>query len=64
MKLYVYRKPNSMIKHTYTDDVAIAYANSLEEAREKFEKLYNISSNDDIHEVEFNKSGVAILTDY
>lgn len=62
--LYVYKSPNQMQGHEYTDDVAITYASTLEEARTRFSILYNLDPNDDIHEVGFNDYDVAILTDY
>lgn len=62
-KLWVYSKPNQMVKHKYTDDVAITWAKTREEAWLKLQQLYNITE-DDIREVQFNSLGVAILTDY
>ena len=59
MKLYVY---NYMTNFADDLDIALTYANSLEEAKEKFAKLYN--DTDNISEVQFNEDGVAILTDY
>ena len=51
MKLYVYAKPNTMDGylqngdcHNYTDDVALCYANSLEEACYSAELLGNTIS--------------------
>jgi hypothetical protein len=64
MRLYVYRRPNTMKNHEYTDDVAITYAMNLTEAKDKFRTLYNVDSHGDIEEINFNDYGVAILTDY
>ena len=72
MKLYVYAKPNTMDGylqngdcHKFTDDVALCYANSLEEAVETFCKLYDrelIEGN--VREALFNNSGICICTDF
>lgn len=62
-KLYVYHKPNTMLGHNYSDDVAVTYATSRAEAFMKFKKSYDCGISD-IEEVWFNSDGVAILTDY
>ncbi len=51
--------------HIYTDDVALCYANSLENAIEIFSKLYNkkdVIGN--VKETIFNDFGIFICTDY
>lgn len=62
-KLWVYSKPNTMVGHRYSDDVAIVRASNIEEALIKFRKLYNVNL-EDIHLVVFNDYDIAILTDY
>lgn len=62
-RLWVYSKPNTMIGHRYSDDVALVRASSAEEALNKFKKLYNVNM-EDIHLVVFNDYDIAILTDY
>lgn len=62
-KLWVYSKPNTMVEHRYSDDVALVRASSAEEALNKFKKLYNVNM-EDIHLVVFNAYDIAILTDY
>lgn len=62
-KLWVYSKPNTMVGHRYSDDVALVRASSAEEALNKFKKLYNVNM-EDIHLVVFNDYDIAILTDY
>ena len=62
-KLWVYSKPNTMVGHRYSDDVALVRASSAEEALNKFKKLYNVNM-EDIHLVVFNAHDIAILTDY
>lgn len=72
MKLFVYAKPNTMDGylhkgdcHSFTDDVALCYANSLEEAAEIFCKLYDKELIDGkIKEARFNSYGICICTDY
>lgn len=62
-KIFVYKKPNAMIGHKYTDDVAITKAANKEEALIKFKQYYDCDI-EDVEEVRFNVGGVAILTDY
>ena len=62
-KLFVYKKPNVMTDHEYTDDVAITRAVNKEEALIKFKQYYDCDI-EDIEEVWFNTGGVAVLTDY
>ena len=61
--LYVYAAPDQMQEHKFSDDVAITYAETKEEALTNFRKLYDITI-DDVELVSFNDFGVAILTDY
>lgn len=63
-KLFVYKKPGVMVGHNYTDDVAITYAATKEEAIEKFKEFYSDVNNENVSEPYFNYGGVAILTDY
>ncbi len=68
--LYVYAMPNTMEGylqngegHRFTDDVAVCYAGSLEEAVDIFSKLYGkVQGN--VREASFNNYGVCICTDY
>ena len=72
MKLFVYAKPNTMDGylqngdcHRYTDDVALCYANSLDEAIETFSKIYYKESLEgNVKEAEFNVYGICVCTDY
>jgi len=71
MKLYVYAKPNTMDGylqnggHNFTDDVALCYANSLEEAIETFCKLYDRKLiEENVKEAWFNRYGICICTDF
>jgi pyruvate carboxylase len=62
-KIYVLYSKHTC--HDDTDDCAICFANSIEDAKEKFAPLYNIKYYTNcIEEVKFNKFGVAILGDY
>ena len=66
MRLYVFRRPNTMDPdtHTFSDDVAITYAASRKWAIRHFAQLYADVTKDEVFEVRFNADGVAILTDY
>ena len=51
--------------HKYSDDVAICYANSIEDSMHIFSKLYNFSLLiGNVKEVKFNDLGIFIATDY
>ena len=63
LKLFFYRKANAMKDHDFTDDVAITYALTQEEAFDKLKKFYNLKI-EEVEEVSFNFGGIAILTDY
>lgn len=64
-KLYCYSKPSVMEGHRYSDDVAICYADSIEESIRIFSKLYNLSLLvGNVREVKFNDLGIFIATDY
>lgn len=70
--LYCYSKPNTMDGylqnddcHKYTDDVALCYADNIEQAIDIFSKLYDKSLlENNVREVKFNNYGVFIATDY
>jgi hypothetical protein len=72
LKVYIYSKPNTMDGylqngdcHRYTDDVALCYATSVEDATEQFCKLYSkeyVVGN--VKEMKMNKYGICICTDY
>ena len=63
-KLFAYKKPGVMVGHNYTDDVAITYATTKEEAIKKFKEFYSDVNSKNVSEPYFNYGGVAILTDY
>ena len=70
--LYCYSKPNTMEGylqngdcHRYTDDVALCYADNIEQAIDIFSRLYDKSLlENNVREVEFNNYGIFIATDY
>lgn len=66
MRLYVFRRPDTMDPdtHTFSDDVAITYAASRKWAIRHFAQLYEGVTKDEVSEVRFNSRGVAILTNY
>lgn len=64
-KLYCYSKPNVMQGHRYSDDVALCYADSIDDAMSKFNRLYDLSLLvGNVKEVRFNDFGIYIATDY
>ena len=71
-KLYCYSKPNTMDGylqnsdcHRYTDDVALCYADNIEQAIDIFSRLYDKSLlENNVREVEFNNYSIFIATDY
>lgn len=72
MKLFVYAKPNTMDGylqngdcHRFTDDVALCYANSLEEAIDILGRIYDKDQiRGNVAEACFNNYGICICTDF
>lgn len=66
MPLYAFARPDQMVDHKFTDDVAVCKAKSLEDAKIKFSRLYADIKDDEIWKVNFSNSDteVAVLTDY
>lgn len=65
MKLWCYSKPKTMTGHKFTDDVAICEAKTLDDAINKFSKMYDkkiVERN--VKEVFFNNYGIFVATDY
>lgn len=62
--LWCYTVPNAMINHCFTDDCAICFALTRQQAMKKFRKFYNYSLDESIDKVYINFGGIAILTDY
>ena len=48
---YVYAKPNQMVDHKFTDDVALCKAGSKSEAIRKFKILYKVVEDTDVHKL-------------
>lgn len=64
---YVFTRPNTMIGHKFTDDVAICKAISKSQAIKKFSRYYaDVKDCEVIKLLETNhiEGGVVILTDY
>ena len=63
MGIYYFARPNQMVGHKFTDDVAVVYAMSKKSAIKKFSVLYK-----DVQENEVKKIGfwdrAIVLTDY
>ena len=53
-----------MINHYFTDNCAICFALTRQQAMKKFRKFYNYSLDESIDKVYINFGGIAILTDY
>lgn len=63
---YVLARPNTMVGHKFTDDVAICKAISKSQAIKIFSKYYTDVDSDEVFKLvnKDNKSEVIILTDY
>lgn len=48
---YVYAKPDQMVGHKFTDDVALCKAASKLEAIRKFKILYKVVEDSDVHKL-------------
>lgn len=67
MDYYVFTRPNAMVGHKYTDDVALVKANSKTEAIEKFSRYYADIEDSEVYKLDENRADgmeVHILTDY
>ena len=53
---YVFAKPNQMVGHKFTDDVALCKAGSKSEAIRKFKILYKVVEADDVHRLATGKA--------
>lgn len=63
--LYAYAEPNQMVDHVFTDDVAITYASSKDEAISKFKVYYGNADDSNVCEITiWTENGIAILTSY
>lgn len=62
--IYCFARPDQMIGHKFTDDVAICKAISKKRAIKKFSKLYKDVSEKEVFRVAFGKNLPTILTDY
>lgn len=64
-KLYCYTNAGRMEGHKYSDDVAICEADSIKEATKIFGKMYDYELlKGNVKEVNFNKWGIFVATDY
>ena len=64
---YVFCRPNALVGHKFTDDVAICKAISKNQAITKFSKYYADVKDDEVIKLlsaNHLESGVVILTDY
>ena len=65
MGLYYYAKANRMVKHAFSDDVAIVKAVNKKSALRKFQRYYSDTTTADIQRIKYSSlKDVVILTDY
>ena len=63
MGIYYFARPNQMIGHKFTDDVAVAYAMSKGSAIKKFSVLYKNVKENEVKKISFCNRAI-VLTDY
>ena len=61
---YAFTRPNAMMDHKFTDDVALCKAISFSQAKKIFSKYYRDIQDDEIRCLAGSKDDVIILTDY
>ena len=62
--IWIYAKPDQMVGHKFTDDVAICFALTRKRAFNKFNRLYGNCENPNCLNRGISYKGVTILTDY
>lgn len=63
-RLYAYSLAGQLDEHEFSDDAAVCWASSIQEAIWKFRKMYSMASKQNVKEVSFGNNGIAVLTDY
>lgn len=63
MGIYYFARPDQMVGHNFTDDVAIVCAISKKSAIKKFSVLYNNVQDNEVRRIRFC-THVRVLTDY
>ena len=61
--IYCFSRPNQMVDHRFTDDVAIVKAISKKTAIKKFSQYYEAVLEHEVYRIPLNHK-VTILTDY
>ena len=62
---YAFARPNQMIGHRFTDDVALCKAISHSQAKKIFSRYYADVQDDEISKISGRvRDGIVILTDY
>lgn len=66
LKLYYYARPNQMVGHNFTDDVAVTLATCKPHAVYKFSKLYIGVKSSEVRPIRIKRllRDCDILTDY
>jgi hypothetical protein len=63
MGIYYFARPNQMVGHKFTDDVAVVYAMSKGSAIKKFSVLYKDIQENEVKKISFWNRAI-VLTDY
>ena len=63
MSIYYFARPDQMVDHKFTDDVAIVCAVSKKYAIKKFSVLYNNVQDNEVRKIKLC-TRVRVLTDY
>lgn len=63
MGIYCFTRPNQMVGHEFTDDVAVVYAMNKKSAIKKFSVLYKNVQENEVRKIDFRLRAI-VLTDY
>lgn len=63
MGIYCFTRPNQMVGHKFTDDVAVVYAMTKKSAIKKFSVLYKNVQENEVRKIDFRLRAI-VLTDY
>lgn len=63
MGIYYFARPNQMVGHKFTDDVAVVYAMNKGSAIKKFSVLYKDVQDNEVKKISFWNRAI-VLTDY
>ena len=63
MGIYYFIRPNQMVGHKFTDDVAVVWAMNKKSAIKKFSVLYKNVQENEVRKINFRLRAI-VLTDY